>query len=388
MTPMTLSPREILDQLVGFRSVSSVSNLDLIDWVEGYLASHGVKSHRVYNEDRTKAALFANAGPAVEGGVILSGHSDVVPVEGQAWATDPFTVVEQYGRLYGRGTCDMKGFLALALAAVPLALAAGVKRPLQIAISYDEEVGCTGAPPMIAQMVKTLPKAAAVVVGEPSMMRLVNGHKGGYGFAVHVQGFEVHSSLMHTGVNAIMTAAKLIDWANTINAENAAKPATALGAGFVPHWTTAHVGKIRGGTAENITAKDCHFGFGFRVVPGESEEAWADRFKDRAAALEAEIKQVSPEAAITLTQTFYVPGLVPEDNGAADHLVRSLTGDNGAEVVSYGTEAGQFQAEGYSCVVCGPGDIAQAHQPNEYLEVAQFNEAWAFMQRLVADLAA
>jgi acetylornithine deacetylase len=240
---------------------------------------------------------------------------------------------------------------------------------------------------MIAQMIKTLPKAAAVVVGEPSMMRLVNGHKGGHGFSVHVQGFEVHSSLMHTGVNAIMTAAKLIDWANRINAENAAKSPSALAEKFVPHWTTAHVGKISGGTAENITAKDCHFGFGFRVVPGESEEGWADRFKAEVARLEAEIKAIRPEAAITYTQTFFVPGLVPEQNGAADALVRRLTGDNGTEVVSYGTEAGQFQAEGYSCVVCGPGDIAQAHQPNEYLEVAQFEAGWAFMQRLVKDLA-
>ncbi|WP_415234571.1 acetylornithine deacetylase [Pseudorhodobacter sp.] len=386
MPPMTLSPREILDRLIGFQSVSSASNLDLIDWVESYLASHGVVSHRVYDDAGTKASLFANVGPEVPGGVVLSGHSDVVPVEGQDWVTDPFTVVEKDGRLYGRGTCDMKGFIALALAAVPLALQARVKRPLQIAISYDEEVGCVGAPPMIAQMVKTLPRAAAVVVGEPSMMRLVNGHKGGHGFSVHVQGFEVHSSLMHTGVNAIMTAARLIDWANQINAENAAKPPSTLAAGFVPHWTTAHVGKISGGTAENITAKDCHFGFGFRVVPGESEADWADRFKAEAARLDAEIKAVRPEAAITLTQTFFVPALVPEDNGAADRLVRRLTGDNGAQVVSYGTEAGQFQAEGYSCVVCGPGDIAQAHQPNEYLEVAQFNEGWAFMQRLVQDL--
>jgi acetylornithine deacetylase len=388
MDPMHLTPREILDHLVGFPSVSATSNLDLIDWVEGYLASHGVKSHRVYNDDRTKSSLFANAGPEVAGGVILSGHSDVVPVEGQAWTTDPFRVVERDGRLYGRGTCDMKGFVALALAAVPLALNSGVKRPIQIALSYDEEVGCVGAPPMIAQMVKTLPRAAAVVVGEPSMMRLVNGHKGGHGFAVHVQGFEVHSSLMHTGVNAIMTGARLIDWGNRINAENAARPPSALAEKFVPHWTTAHVGKIHGGTAENITAKDCHFGFGFRVVPGESETDWANRFLAEAARLEAEIKAIHPDAAITCTKRFFVPGLVPETDGAADALVRRLTGDNDSEVVSYGTEAGQFQAEGYSCVVCGPGDIAQAHQPNEYLEVAQFDEGWAFMQRLVKDLAA
>ncbi|MDN5787459.1 M20/M25/M40 family metallo-hydrolase, partial [Pseudorhodobacter sp.] len=295
---LQMSPRDVLEKLVGFPTVSSESNLDLIDWVEGYLAEYGVKSHRVYNAEGNKAALFANVGPEVDGGVVLSGHSDVVPIEGQNWTSDPFSIVEKNGRLYGRGTCDMKGFVALALAAVPLAVKAGVKRPLQIAISYDEEVGCTGAPPMIAEMVKTLPKAAAVVVGEPSMMKLVNGHKGGHGFTVHVQGFEVHSSLMHTGVNAIMTAAKLIDWGNRINDENAAKPPSALAAQFVPHWTTAHVGKIHGGTAENITAKDCHFGFGFRVVPGESPEEWGNRFKAECARLEAEIKAVRPEAAI------------------------------------------------------------------------------------------
>jgi acetylornithine deacetylase len=387
MQPMNLSAREILDQLVGFRSVSSESNLDLIDWVEGYLASFGVKSHRVYNADRTKAALFANVGPEVEGGVILSGHSDVVPVEGQIWATDPFTVVERAGRLYGRGTCDMKGFVALALAAVPLALKAGVKRPLQIAISYDEEVGCTGAPPMIAQMVQALPKAAAVVVGEPSMMRLVNGHKGGAGFRVHVKGFEVHSSLLPYGVSAIMEAARLVGWINDQNAAIQARTPSAIAAMFHPPHTTVHCGKFAGGTAHNITAGDCHFVMEFRVVPDEDEDQWADSFVAECKRVEGLMQAVQPSTFITLDRFFDVPGLKPEQDGAADALVRRLTGDNAAEVVSYGTEAGQFQAAGYSCVICGPGDIAQAHQVDEYLEVAQFEEGWAFMQRLVQDLA-
>ncbi|MGB3279704.1 MAG: acetylornithine deacetylase [Pseudorhodobacter sp.] len=386
MAPMMLTAREILDQLVGFRSVSSASNLDLIDWVEGYLGSHGVISHRVYNADRSKAALFANVGPEVPGGVILSGHSDVVPVEGQAWATDPFKVVEKGGRLYGRGTCDMKGFVALALAAVPLALKAGVKRPLQIAISYDEEVGCVGAPPMITEMVKTLPKAAAVVVGEPSMMRLVNGHKGGAGYMVHVKGFEVHSSLLPYGVSAIMEAARLVGWINDQNAAIQARTPSAIAAMFYPPFTTVHCGKFDGGTAHNITAGDCHFAMEFRVVPDEDEDAWAEAFEAECARVEALMQAVVPSTRITLDRFFDVPGLKPETDGAADALVRRLTGDNDSVVVSYGTEAGQFQAEGYSCVVCGPGDIAQAHQVDEYLDVAQFEACWDFMLRLVKDL--
>ncbi|HEX9859334.1 MAG TPA: acetylornithine deacetylase, partial [Paracoccaceae bacterium] len=319
---------------------------------------------------------------------ILSGHTDVVPVDGQAWTSDPWTVTERGGRLYGRGTCDMKGFNALALAAVPLALAAGVKRPLQIALSYDEEVGCTGAPPMIAEMVRVLPRAGAVVVGEPSMMKMVNGHKGGTGFKVHVTGFEVHSSIMHTGVNAIMTGAKLIDWCNKVNDANRARTPTPVAAMFEPPWTTVHVGTISGGTAENITAKDCRFGLGFRVVPGENPEDWMAACRAEVERLEAEIKALRPEAGIDLEVFFQVPALRPEADGAAEALVRRVTGDNATRVVSYGAEAGQFQAEGYSTVICGPGDIAQAHQPDEYLEVAQFEAGWAFMQRLVAELAA
>ena len=385
--PLLLTPRQILDHLVAFPTVSRDSNLALVDWVEAYLAGFGVAATRVWSADRRKASLFAQVGPKVAGGVILSGHCDVVPVDGQTWTSDPWTVVERGGRLYGRGTCDMKGYLALALAAVPLAQAQGIKRPLQIAISHDEEVGCTGAPPLIAAM-RDLPRAAVVVVGEPSMLRLVNGHKGGVGFKVHVRGFEVHSSIMHQGVNAVMEGARLIDWANRMNAENRARPPSALAKAFDPPWTTVHVGVIAGGTAHNITAADCRFGLDFRMVPGESAAGWEAALRAEAGRIEAEMRSVRPEAAITLTPVFEVPALCPEAGGAAEALVRRLTGDNDSCVVSYATEAGQFQAAGYSAVVCGPGDIAQAHQPDEYLEVAQFDAGWAFMQRLVAGLAA
>ena len=381
-----LSPRQILDHLVAFPTVSRDSNLPLIDWVEEYLESHGVTAHRVWNEDRTKASLYAHIGPEVAGGVILSGHSDVVPVDGQSWSSDPWTVTERDGRLYGRGTCDMKGFVALALAAVPLALAADLKRPLQLALSYDEELGCTGAPPMIAEMARSLPRAAAVIVGEPSRFSVVTGHKGGTGLKVHVQGFEVHSSLIHTGVSAIMAAAPLIDFANRMNAANAARPPTALAQLFDPPWTTLHVGMIQGGTAHNITAADCRFSCEFRVVPGEDIEDWVAAFEGQVAQATAVMQAIRPETGITLDRFFAVPPLRPETDGAAEALVRRLTGDNATHVVSYGTEAGQFQAEGYSAVVCGPRDIAQAHQPDEYLEISEFDAGWSFMQRLVASL--
>ncbi|WP_296433033.1 acetylornithine deacetylase, partial [Yoonia sp.] len=334
---MTLSARELMDKLVSFPTVSRDSNLDLIDFVEEYLDGYGVASTRVPNEDGTKAALYAHIGPQVDGGVILSGHTDVVPVDGQAWDTDPFTVTERQGKLYGRGTCDMKGFDALALSAVPLALERGIKRPLQIALSYDEEVGCTGAPPMIDHMVAMgMPRADTVLVGEPSMMKIANSHKGSVGYDMHFRGFEVHSSLAPTGVSAIMMAAKFINWANDVNIENAAKTPSTLAADFMPPYTTLHTGKIRGGTAHNITAKDCYFDLSFRLVPGEDIAAWEARLMAKVAELEAEMKAVRPEAGISAVKSFHVPGLLPEVQGRAEAMVRQLTGENASNVVSYG----------------------------------------------------
>ena len=383
---MSLSARDIMDKLVAFPTVSRDSNLDLADWVQEYLESHGIVSHRMLNEDGQKAAIFASVGPEIPGGVVLSGHTDVVPVDGQAWDTDPWTVIEKDGKYFGRGTCDMKGFDALALAALVKAKDAPLKKPLQIALSYDEEIGCEGAPPLIEAMQKRLPKASLAIIGEPSMMKVVTGHKGGSGFHIHVRGFEVHSSIMHQGVNAIMEGAKIIEWCNRMNAENAARTPHALDEMFVPPWTTVHVGEITGGTAHNITAKDCHFGVDFRFVPSEVREDWEARFIDEVRRIEAGMQAVHPDARIDLDPYFGLPALQPETDGTAEQLARQLTGDNASHVVSYGTEAGHFQLAGYSSVICGPGDIAMAHQPNEYCTVAQFQAGEAFLDRLIEHL--
>ena len=382
-----LTSRQVLDRLVSFPTVSRDSNLDLVDWLEGYLSGHGIRTFRHWNEDRSKAALIAHAGPWEAGAVVLSGHSDVVPVDGQGWSTDPWTVTERDGRLYGRGTCDMKGFVALAVWALVEAAARGVRRPLQLALSYDEEIGCTGAPPMIRTMAEVVPKGSAAIIGEPSRMGVVTGHKGGTGYHVHVKGFEVHSSLLPQGVSAIMEGARLIDWLNAVNAEIQARPPTAMAAQFDPPFTTLHVGMIQGGTAHNITAADCRFAVEMRVVPGEQIPDWEARFEARVREIEAAMQKVRPEAAIHLDRFFGVPGLVPEAQGEAEALVRRLTGDNATGVVSYGTEAGQFQEAGYSAVVCGPGDIAQAHQPDEYLDLGEFQAGQRFMERLLEALA-
>lgn len=382
-----LTSRQILAHLIAFPTISTTSNLDLVDWVDAYLTGHGVQCHRHWNEDRAKAAVMAHAGPLVTGAVVLSGHSDVVPVEGQVWATDPWTLTERDGRLYGRGTCDMKGYVALSIWALVQAQRQGVARPLQLALSYDEEVGCLGAPPMIATMEQVLPKGDVALIGEPSGMAIITGHKGGTGFHVHIKGFEVHSSLMPYGVSAVMEGARFIQWLNEVNDSIRAAPVGPVAATFDPPFTTLHVGRIQGGTADNITAADCRFSIEMRVVPGEDLQGYAAQVLARGAEMDVALKAIRPEAGVTLTKFFGVPGLVPEADGKAERLARHLTGDNSTGVVSYGTEAGQFQAAGYSAVICGPGFIAQAHQANEYLAVSEFEKGQAFMQALLGTLA-
>ncbi|HHX89109.1 MAG TPA: acetylornithine deacetylase [Paracoccus sp.] len=385
-SPEILSPRAILEKLVAFPTISRDTNLPLIDWVESYLAGHGIASTRVPSDCGTKSHLYASTGPDVAGGVVLSGHSDVVPVDGQDWTTDPWVLTEQDGKLFGRGACDMKGFVALAIAGLVRARRRDLKRPLQLALSYDEELGCMAVASLVDALVEGLPRAQAVIVGEPSMMKVVTGHKGGLGFSVDVTGYEVHSSLQPYGVSAIMEGARLIDWANACNAENAAATPSELAAPFDPPYTTVHVGMISGGTAHNITARKCNFLLSFRQVPGDS--GWNERFIDKAAEVQAGMTAIRPEAGIALTRVFDVPALIPETDGAAEALARRVTGDNGANVVSYGTEGGQFQVRGYSAVVCGPGDIAQAHQPDEFITLEQFAAGEAFVDRVIEELCA
>ena len=338
---MTRSPREMIETLVGFPTVSRDSNLDLIHFVRDYLAGYGVESCLVPNEDGTKANLYATVGPQVEGGVVLSGHTDVVPVDGQPWETDPFEVVERDGRLYGRGTSDMKSFYAIALALVPDMLAHGLKRPIHFALSYDEEVGCLGAPAMIAQIAAEVPRPAAVVVGEPTAMKVMTAHKGITLMETVVTGHEAHSSQTHRGVSAVMTAARLVSKLDEM-AGVASNHPSALP--FEPPSTTIHVGVIEGGTAANIISRRCRFVWDIRHIPEDDPMIHVDRFN---AWCEAEVlpdmRRVAPEAGIETRMLNQAPAFGPEEDGEAERIARAITGDNAVHAAAYAAEAGQFQ---------------------------------------------
>ncbi len=384
MHDIVAKAREILDTLIAFDTTSRNSNLELIAWVEDYLSGHGVASTRVVNDDASKANLYATVGPNLAGGVILSGHSDVVPVDGQAWDSDPWTVTERAGLLHGRGTCDMKGFLALALAAVPL-FKNGAK-PVHLAFSYDEEVGCLGAPAMIAEMAAKLPKPALAIIGEPTMMKVVTGHKGITVHAVEVLGHEAHSSLPHLGLSANMVAVELMhdlaSLARTLWEQGDPNSA------FVPPHATLTIGTMQGGTAANILARQAKFVFDLRCPPDVDPEAVLAPFKAKIVALNSEMKQAFPQAGVTIARLSNAPPMAPVGSSEAEAFVRRLTGDNSpAGVVSYAAEAGQFQQAGFATVICGPGSIEQAHQPNEYLAVEQFARGADFMLRLAEALA-
>jgi acetylornithine deacetylase len=373
---------DILARLVAFDTTSRGSNLALIDYVEGELAALGLFGRRVPNAEGTKTNLFASVGPMVEGGVVLSGHTDVVPVDGQPWTSDPFVLTRRGERLYGRGTCDMKGFLALALAAAPELAKAPLARPVHLAFSYDEEIGCLGAPAMIEAIARELPRPLAVIVGEPTNMEAVRGHKGICAFKVTVNGREAHSSLTHLGVSAVMAAVKLMgmlsDLAEAL--ERGADPQSP----FTPKGATLTIGVVNGGTALNILARECVFWFDLRTPPGMDPFAILAPFFAQAEAMDAALKARAPEAGVRIDRRSVTPPLAPEIDGEAERLARVLAGDNGpGRVVSYAAEAGQFQGAGFSTVICGPGSIDQAHQPDEYVEIAQMHRGAQFMGRLV-----
>jgi acetylornithine deacetylase len=373
--------REILEALVGFDTTSRHSNLALIEWVEAYLDRRGVPHRRAPNRDGTKSNLLATVGPNVEGGAVLSGHTDVVPVDGQPWTSDPFAIVERDGRLYGRGTCDMKGFLALALAAVPDLIAANPKKPVHLAFSYDEEIGCLGAPHLIEVINRELPKPAFVVVGEPTDMVAVNGHKGITYYSVRVTGHEAHSSQTQLGVSAIMEAVPLMASLTALAArlERDADPASP----FTPKGATLTIGLVHGGTAGNILARECKFLFDLRCPHTLDPKEVLAPFFAEVAALDAALKARAPEAGVSIEKQSDVPPFAPEPDGAAEAFARRLAGDNGPpRAVAFATEAGQFQRAGLSTVLCGPGSIAQAHQPDEYVEISQMERGVDFMRRL------
>lgn len=373
---------EMLECLVGFDTTSRDSNLELIAFVEDYLAAYGVQSTRIPNDEGDKANLLASVGPSRPGGVILSGHSDVVPVDGQPWTSDPFTLVERDGKLYGRGTSDMKAFLAIALALLPEMQAKQLKVPLHFAISYDEEIGCLGVLPMVEKIAAEVPQPRACIVGEPTELGLVVAHKSINSYHVAIRGREAHSSMPQIGANSIHAAGLLIAKLVGMVQEREANPIP--DSGFTPPWTTIHVGRIEGGTAQNIVPLDCAFSWEYRLHPGDDGAAILESFtryaKDE---VEPWLKRFAPEASITITTLAEAPPLCPEADNAAEALVRQLSGINTASMVSFGTEAGHFQAKGVSTVVCGPGSIEQAHRPDEFISLDQMRQGEAFMRRLI-----
>jgi acetylornithine deacetylase len=377
---------EHLGRLVAFDTTSRGSNLELITYVEDLLSGLGVASRRVANADGTKANLLASIGPQVAGGVVLSGHTDVVPVDGQPWTSDPFVLTQKGDKLYGRGACDMKGFLALALAAAPRLVSASLKRPVHLAFSYDEEVGCLGAPDLIAEIAARVPPPSAVIVGEPTGMEAISGHKGIATFKVTVTGREAHSSQTHLGVSANMAAiglmARLVTLSEHLAAE--ADPASL----FTPKGASLTIGQINGGTAVNILARECVFAFDLRTPPGLKPGPLLADFLAEAAALDAALKSRFPQAGVLVEARSSTPAFAPEPDGAAESFARRLAGDNGpSRVAPYAAEAGQFQEAGYSTVICGPGYIDQAHQPDEYVEISQMQRGAQFMARLIEAMA-
>ncbi len=382
-TPDLTSTLEILDRLIGFDTTSRHSNLAAIAWIEDQLAAHGVESRRIESADRTKANLFATIGPNVEGGVILSGHSDVVPVDGQAWSSDPWKLTERGGRFYGRGTADMKGFLTLALAHVA-AFAKG-SRPVHLAISYDAEIGCQGAPAMIARMRDECPAPLAAIIGEPSLMQPIDGHKGIALYEVEVDGIAAHSSLPQLGVSANMVAIELM-W----TLQRLAKDLAQVGdeqSGFEPAHATLTVGLMQGGTAANILAEHASFTFDLRVPPGQSAQSILAPFFSKCEDMNSALASGHPGATIRVTNIADAPPLTSDGSEEAIALVRRLARTNApAQKVSYAVEAGLFSDAGFAAVICGPGSIEQAHQPDEWIARSQIEAGAQFMQRLAEEL--
>ncbi len=382
--PASMTTLEMLSRLVSFDTTSRNSNLEMIAFMEGWLADAGIATTRVpFGPD--KANLVAVIGPRVAGGLVLSGHTDVVPVDGQQWSSDPFSLRLEAGegRAYGRGTADMKGYLASALALAPELAKMDLQRPVILAFSCDEEVGCTGVRPMIEWIAENLPPVEAVFVGEPTGMNVVTAHKGIEAMRTSVRGLPAHSSCTHLGVNAIMAAGEVICEINRIAEEERerADPES----GFVPPHTTVNIGLICGGTAKNIIPQDCTIDWETRLMPQAEFGRIPQRVQDFARRqVEPRMKAVSPQAGIETEVVNSVPGLAEENDSPATRLAMRFAGANGCHRVSYGTEAGLFQRAGMPAVICGPGHIEQAHKPDEFVELAQLDACDAYLRNLAA----
>lgn len=380
---MQADPRsvEMIKRLVSYDTTSRESNLDLIDWIRNYLDQFGVTSHLTFDDDKRKANLYATAGPDDTGGIMLSGHTDVVPVDGQDWNTDPFDVHEYQGKLFGRGTCDMKSFVAVALAHLPDFVERGIKTPLHFAFSYDEEVGCIGVRRLIQQVRGFDVQPKMCVVGEPTDMKVVVAHKGKRSFACDVTGMAAHSSLAPTAVNAIEFAAEIVSFirarAKSFQSDGPFED------GFDPPHSTVHTGVMNGGTQLNIVPEHCSFQFELRYLPFEDHAGFIDdvrRFAEDT--LLPEMRERYEAADISFSEMSGFPGLMTPDDAEISQVCCHLAAANQTAKVSFGTEAGLFSAGDIPTVVCGPGSVEQAHKPNEFVTLEQIAKCDAFMDRL------
>lgn len=376
-----LTSRNLLEHLVAFDTTSRESNLALIDFCWRYLSGLGVTCELMHNAERSKANLYARLGPAGSGGVMLSGHSDVVPVDGQTWTVPPFALTERDGKLYGRGTADMKGFLACMLAAVPHFLAQPLRQPLHLAISYDEEVGCLGVRSLVKALAQRSDRPAICLIGEPTELRPVLGHKGKLAMRCDVQGAACHSAYAPQGVNAVEYAAKLIQRLTVIG-ERLAAPER-QDARFDPPFTTVQTGVIHGGRALNIVPDACSFDFEVRTLPQEDAQQVADELVTYAQqTLEPQMRAVQPASAIRFSPLSAYPGLDTAAHSAAAQLIARLSGSDSFGTVAFGTEGGLFAAAGIPCVVCGPGSMEQGHKPDEFITLAQLDACDSLLRRL------
>ncbi len=376
---------EMIQRLVAFDTTSRDSNLGLIEWVRDWLRGFGIGSRLTYDATGKKANLFATIAKGSGPGIVLSGHTDVVPVDGQAWNTDPFQATLAGDRIYGRGTCDMKGFIAAALATTPRFLAADLRSPVHFALSYDEELGCIGVRGLIEDLLSNGITAAGCIVGEPTSMHPVIANKGMRTFRCSVRGKEAHSALTPHGVNAIEYAARLV--AHIRQVADRLRDSGPRAPGFEVPFTTLQTGLIRGGTAPNIVPRECEFHFEFRYLPGADPDALEREIKAYAqGTLEPEMKRVDPQAGFEFVTKAQIPGLDVAEGDRITSLAQALSRNRDAKKVAYAAEAGLFQQAGIPSIICGPGSIEEAHKPNEFIALDQVARCESFMEHLVAEL--
>jgi len=378
--------RDILARLVAFDTTSRGTNLHMVEWVEDFLRPLGVELVRVPNADGDKASLWARFGPDRPGGIVLSGHTDVVPVDGQPWSTNPWDLIEREGKWFARGTTDMKGFIALALAHAETISKIALKAPVHFAFSYDEEIGCAGVEPMIAEIGKRGAAPSVVWVGEPTLWGVMSAHKGIRDYEVKITGKAAHSSDPRMGASAIHEAVELLAVLRRLAREQEEEaPRTS---DFDPSWTTITIGEIGGGTAPNILARECRFVFDVRTVPGVNPDAMLAPFFAEVEKVRARLVPLGAECGVEVNLRADAPPLQVVRDSPAERFMRALTGDNATHVAAYATEAGQFQRAGFPAVICGPGSVEQAHQPDEFVAVSEIEKGLAVFRRFTETLKA